>query len=363
MPEVSSVDVSAVEFRSRSQGKEGPKMALKSPEAQRNFETLSPRVQRNEVLGMGNSLLQRVQTEGNVFITPEQQAIAQKGLLYRGGETTKEVSDQLEAYMDSLRAVTGEEAAQIVAFLNATYRIQIEEGATAKLLTYQEWQKELADPATSETRKTALENGLHGFEKLPKNPDELISENLSKLEQKLQNNQSLTKQERKAYSVLKLASLAKGEYANLLKLQALKKLREIDGDDPDLNFASVSLGRESQAHAEKFVSEVSLGLGKTKEEISKIFEQQGPEAFLTKDMLSKMPWLEQKMLGRGLAPAEIENILKGKFASQAERDAYKQKHGDGVGLALLFEALVEILLYGGGGVAMGSTTALEKVAA
>ncbi len=212
------------------------------------FRDMPIRDQVGHWLGGAQEIIKEKRNEG--FFNDQTRPQAEKGLLYKGGDVNPESSQSLEAVLDSLKLVGGEEATATYEAIAKYVKVKIAEGDTEKLYILDEWQEKLAQ-ATPEEGVRLKGEGLYGFvfpeesqQDQPdkqaqlaqeKSPEEIeiakaISEYREFFEKRVKaQGGNPSEEDMQTFVMLSFGQAANGEAGVIFKREALKNLAEERG--------------------------------------------------------------------------------------------------------------------------------------
>lgn len=177
---------------------------------------------------------------------------AESAVLYEGGEVNDNSSQGLQGIVDSLKTMGEKKDLGLRKVLTDKIKVKVGEGDSEELLTFDQWEQKLQDPALSAEERAKLEKGLLGFDfseddaareaAKPKTPEQIIAVGeeavRAKIQEKKEKGESI-KGEETMLAYLAIASKAEGEWESLLKRGALVGLKkggyEVEGLDATMN--------------------------------------------------------------------------------------------------------------------------------
>jgi len=225
--------------------------------------------------------------------------------------------------------------------------IELDEGGTTKIYSYEEWTSHLA--TLPEDQRVAVEaQARRGFV-IPKEQeaplvqpeDLLIQEGIAALLAKRDGGEALTPDQEGQLGLLELAASAKGEGGLLLKIQLLKKIGlQTDGDTELAGRLEIAQSRLDSLLVSAGVKDEDLQL------LSSLSSSDVP-AFMAKALTLSVNGLDSFIFGEQMSIEDMQKMFHSLPLSEEKKDALdKMPLGLPVGLGILFALLSAGLVIG-----------------
>lgn len=318
---------------------------------------LPPRERTAQFLGAGKSLVKEKKGEG-LFATPEQDALAELALSYAGGELSPESSAALTALDETLAGIPGDEASDIRREIRSYMAVQVGEGEGARVYSIEEWEQKVAQATDAE--RTQLEaQGRRGYQfNAPRAEEEAGRVQTPTEEQILRDHVGIlegrirlarekgedTEKEEQLLKTLRLAQEANGDLGVLLKLKALRDLRQSGAEGLGEVIAKLEAGaKAAQGEFIKFLE----GAGFSASAILAL-QRMGVEGMIQQGVGLQVEGFAKRVFGKDIAQETIDSLMDLTDLTKAQKEALIAQYGKQAGLAMLIFFLL---------VAMGSANA------